>query len=120
LKGEVDKALRALLAVDVRSSQTDASKRVTVWADTAFNGYLVFPRKLIDKLGLQQEAATDAVLADGNTVMLESYVCYVDWFGRLAPAQVIANEGSLPLLGTEFLDNRVLSVDYAGKTVSLK
>ena len=91
-----------------------------VWVDTAFNGYFVFPRGLIEELGLEQEAATDAVLADGSRVTLESYVCYVEWFGSIVPAQVIANEGSLPLLGTVMLADRVLLVDYSRKRVSLE
>ena len=90
-----------------------------VWIDTAFNGYFVFPRGLIEVLDLQQEAATDAVLADGSRVTLESFVCYVEWFGSIIPTQVIANEGSLPLLGTAMLADHVLLVDYSQKRVSL-
>jgi clan AA aspartic protease len=92
---------------------------VTVWIDTAFNGFLVFPRRLIDHLGLEQEAATDAILADGSCVTLESYICYIEWFGTLVEAQVVANEGKLPLLGTELLAGRVLVADYARKRLSL-
>lgn len=50
---------------------------------------------------------------------LESYVCYVDWFSEVVAAQVIANEGKLPLLGTELLANRRLVVDYPNGSVSL-
>lgn len=120
MNGRVDDALRALLEVSTRSELSGPTRSVTVWIDTAFNGYLVFPRPLIDELGLEQEAATDAVLADGSRVTLESYVCYVQWFGSLIPVQVVANEGSLPLLGTELLANRVLLVDYRRKRVSLE
>ena len=120
MKGLVDDALRALLEVNTRSQLSGPTKSVTVWIDTAFNGYLVFPRRLIEELGLEQEAATDADLADGSRVTLESYVCYVEWFGSLILAQVIANEGGLPLLGTEMLAGRVLLVDYSPKRVSLE
>ena len=120
MNGHVDDALRALLEVSTKSQPSGPTRSVTVWIDTAFNGYLVFPRRLIEELGLEQEAATDAVLADGSRVTLESYVCYVEWFGSLIAAQVIANEGTLPLLGTEMLAGRVLLVDYSRKRVSLE
>ncbi len=90
-----------------------------MWIDTAFNGHFVFPQQLIEQLGLTQFAATDAVLADGSCVTLESYVCYVDWLGSIVPAQVIANDGKFPLLGTELLSNRNLHIDYANRQLTL-
>ena len=58
---------------------------------------------------------TEAILADGKRVTLETFICYVDWFGKLIPLQVITNDGKLPLLGTGLLDKRVLHVDYLQK-----
>ena len=119
MTGHVDELLRALLDVSVRREPSDKATSVTVWIDTAFNGHLVFSKRLIDQLGLEQEAATDAILADGRQVTLESYVCCVDWLGTTVSAQVIANEGKLPLLGTELLAGRLLQIDYAKKRVSV-
>ena len=119
MKGRVDKELRALLDVLARNESLGTAQPVTVWIDTAFNGHFVFPRRLIDELGLAWEAATDAILADGSRVTLESYVCQIEWFGTLIPAQVIANDGKLPLLGTELLADRVLVVNYKESRVSL-
>jgi clan AA aspartic protease len=119
LIGHVDEALRALLDVSIRQSSFSQPVTVTTWIDTAFNGYLVFPLELIEKLGLQKEAETDAILADGTLVTLASYACFVEWFGKLVKAQVIANDGKLPLLGTELMRQTVLVVDYKALTVSL-
>ncbi len=57
----------------VRRAESDAPTAVTVWIDTAFNGFLVFPQEMITKLALQPEAATEAILADGSRVTLESF-----------------------------------------------
>ncbi len=119
MNGRVDNELRALLNVRVGKSGTILTTSIDVWIDTAFNGFLVFPKHMIDQLDLQQEAATEAILADGSLVTLESFVCRVEWFGQIIPAQVIANEGKLPLLGTEFLANRKLIVDYLNRTLSI-
>ena len=119
MKGRVDAAHRALVDVGIRREASDEPTLTTVWVDTAFNGFFVFPRHVINDLGLAQEAATDAFLADGSRVTLESFVCYLEWFGETIAAQVIANDGKLPLLGTELLVNRKLFVDYVDRTVSI-
>ncbi len=119
MNGRVDASLRALVDIAVRRAESEAPRSLAVWIDTAFNGFLVFPQKMIEELGLQQEAATEAVLADGSLVTLESFVCYVEWFGNLVRAQVIGNNGKLPLLGTELLAKRKLLVDYSSGNVSI-
>jgi len=119
LNGRVDESLRALLDIAIRRTPSEAPTVVTAWIDTAFNGFLVFPHETIKELGLQQEAATDAVLADGTRVTLESFACHVEWFGEIAPAQVIGNNGKLPLLGTELLVKRKLLIDYVTGVVSI-
>jgi clan AA aspartic protease len=119
VNGWVDDSLRALVEVSVSLAPSKSSQLITVWIDTAFNGFLVFPQKLIDDLDLIQEAATEAVLADGSTVILESYVASIEWFGGIVRAQVIANDGKLPLLGTELLANHRLLVDYQHKNVTI-
>ncbi len=119
LNGFVDESLRALLDVSIGKRPSDLSSVIRVWIDTAFNGFFVFPRSKIEELGLRQEALTKAILADGSEVTLESFGCYVDWFGDIVAAQVIANEGVLPLLGTEFLARHRLIVDYIENKVSI-
>ena len=120
MNGWVDESLRALLEISVNSAKSQDLQPITVWIDTAFNGFLVFPRSMIDDLGFQQEAATEAVLADGSLVILESFVASIEWFGKTIHAQVIANDGKLPLLGTELLAHHQLFVDYQKKIVTIR
>jgi clan AA aspartic protease len=119
LNGRVDESSRTLIDIANRRTESEATTVVTAWIDTAFNGHLVFPQEMIEELRLQQEAATDAVLADGSRVTLESFACWVEWFGELVRAQVVGNNGKLPLLGTELLANRKLLIDYAARFVSI-
>lgn len=92
---------------------------MTVWIDTAFDGHLVFSAELIRELGLQPLTKTDATLADGTEVVLQSFFCLVEWFGTIVPLQVIESDGKFPLLGTGLLGSRVLHVDYQRKELSL-
>ncbi len=117
--GTVDKKGRALLDVPISNKLDGAYTPVTTWIDTAFDGHLVFPHELIEALELESLAETEAILADGSKVALETFVCFVDWFGKRIPLQVIANDGRFPLLGTGLLEHRVLHIDYAKQELSL-
>jgi clan AA aspartic protease len=117
--GMVDGQGRALLAVAVGNNIHGPYTPVSAWVDTAFDGHLVFPHELIEKLKLESLVETEAILADGTKVTLETFVCYVDWFGTRVPLQVIANNGRFPLLGTGLLQQRVLHIDYVSKAMSV-
>lgn len=117
--GIVDDQNRALVGIQVRSARRAPAVNVTAWIDTAFDGHLVFPLPLIEELELESLADTEAILADGSTVTLETFLCYLEWFGTLVALQVIANEGKLPLLGTGLLENHILHVDYVNKQLTL-
>ena len=58
-------------------------------------------------------------MADGRTVPLETFGCHIDWFGETYQTQVVASDGTYPLLGTILLDGRRLAIDYAAMTVEL-
>ncbi len=119
MKGIVDERNRALLNISVGRHVDDPLEVVVAWIDTAFDGHLVFSKSLIRRLGLESLVETEAVLADGSRVVLETYICFVDWFGQRVPVQVIENEGKFPLLGTELLADRELSISYIKKELSL-
>jgi clan AA aspartic protease len=117
--GIVDESMRALLDVSVAAAKGAAKHVFTVWIDTAFNGGLVIPRPHIERLGLKQASTTQAVLADGHLIDLETFTCHLDWFGGEYRTQVVANDGEFPLLGTLLLADRKLTIDYRTKTVVL-
>jgi clan AA aspartic protease len=117
--GFVDDQLRALVRVPVSTSNDGVRTELVAWIDTAFNGGLAIPRKQIVDLGLEQHSSAEAILADGRAVELETFACFLDWFGNSYETQVIANDGAYPLLGTMLLDGRRLEIDYQARTVEL-
>ena len=68
---------------------------------------------------MPQESSVEAVLADGRTVALETFGCDFDWFGEIYWTQVVASDGAYPLLGTQSLSGRRLTIDYAARSVEL-
>ncbi len=117
--GQVDDALRALVAVFIANERNSPKESLSVWVDTAFNGTLVIPRQEIIRLGLRKATTTEATLADGSRVELETFTCYLDWFSTTLRTQAIANDGQFPLLGTMLLAGKILSIDYNARTLSL-
>lgn len=117
--GRVNHRSRALLDVLISNGLNAEYSSVTTWIDTAFDGHLVLSLELIEELQLDSLVETEAILADGSKVTLNTFVCYVDWFGDRLPIQVIANDGRYPLLGTGLLEQRVLQIDYQKKSVLL-
>lgn len=120
MNGIVDDDLRALLEISVSAKQNGEKESLKVWVDTAFNGGLVIPRDQIASLGLSKSSSTEAILANGELVELETFECYLEWFDDDYRTQVIANDGQLPLLGTMLLAKRRLLVDYPRRTLSLE
>ena len=118
--GIVDESQRALLTVPVAADKNAKPELVRVWIDTAFNGCLAIPRRQIERLRLKQASTTQAVLADGQVVDLETFTAYLDWFGKVYRTQVVANDGEFPLLGTMLLTRRKLMIDYTAKDVVLE
>lgn len=119
MTGHVDDQLRALVRVPVSASPDGPREEIVAWVDTAFNGGLTIPRGLVSTLGLSQESSVEAVLADGRIAALETFGCHVDWFGETYQTQIVASDGAFPLLGTQLLADRRLSIDYKAKTVEL-
>ena len=119
MKGFVDDNLRALVRLRVAASRDGHRTEITAWIDTAFNGGLVIPRKLIVDLALTKESSAEAILADGRLVELETFACFFEWFDRSYETQVVANEGDFPLLGTMLLDGCRLHIDYRTRTLEL-
>lgn len=119
MTGFVDEELRALIRVPLSASRDGDRMELTVWIDTAFNGGLVIPRKLIAEFGLAKESSAEAILADGHIVELETFACFFDWFGRSYQTQIVASDAAYPLLGTMLLNGRRLTIDYKAKTLEL-
>ena len=120
MNGSVDEIGRALVTLAICANQTAEPTNIQAWIDTAFNGELVIPRRMVEAAQLEQTAVIDARLADGNAVTLEAFTCILDWLGEDAAVEVIANDGEFPLLGIGLLVGHRLVVDYMQLTVTIE
>ena len=119
MTGHVDADGRALLRVPAAASVGGPRTDIEVWVDTAFTGGLTLPRTMAAGLVLASGVSGNAILADGSQVVIDSFVCYLDWFGGTYRTQAVATDAVYPLLGTLFLAGRRLVIDYAAGIVEL-
>ena len=119
MKGRVDESGRAIIEVTIAASTDGPCHVIETWIDTGFTGDLVVPRNIVDRLALRQTGTIDGILADGTQVLLETYHCEIQWFGKCRSLEVIANDGEMPLLGIGMLLAKELRIDYTNLTLSL-
>ena len=119
MNGIVDESMRVLLDVSVAAAKDGRQQVLRAWIDTAFNGGLVIPRQHIERMRLKQASTTQAILADGRSVDLETFTCHSEWFGDVYRTQAVSSDGEFVLLGTLLLADRKLTIDYKAKTVAL-
>ena len=119
MNGFVDPEFRAMLEIRVARDPHSSQYTLMAWVDTAFNGGLMIPLEQIQSLGLKKAPSIEAVLADGQVVMLEMYSSVLNWFGKEYGAQVVANDGHDPMLGTVLLAGRKLLIDDEQRTPGL-
>lgn len=117
--GSIDEYGRALLSVEIRPDVSGPSSAVEVWIDTGFTGELVLPNLTIEALRLAHSGSVDATLADGSTIELQTYTCFVDWFGTQRRLEVVANQGDFPLLGVGLFLGLELRANYASLELTL-
>lgn len=120
MNGFVDDELRALVKIQIGAPETAGAKEVAVWVDTAFNGSLVLPEAIVEKLALPQQSTAEAILADGKKVELATFGCSIEWFGKTYVTQVTTNASQYGLLGTMLLEGRKLVVDYDAKSLRIE
>lgn len=120
LNGLIDESHRTLVPLTARSCSYSPREDINVWIDTAYDGEVVMPMELINRLGLELCAAVQATLADGTNVILETFACEIEWFSQWKRIEVIANDGRFPLLGLELLKDRKLIADFRRRTLELE
>jgi predicted aspartyl protease len=118
MKGEVDAVGRPKVWIVLRGPL--GSEGMSAFVDTRFNGTVSFPKNLAQRLGLLRRGSHPMQLADGRSVTEPMFAVEVEWIG--GPVQVTGNGSDLAdtLVGTILLQQNVLTIDFAAKTVEIR
>lgn len=88
--------------------------------DTGFNGALMLPRELTEALNLSITGQEPVGWIGETRVMLDISRVRIKWLGSERDAEVIINEGTETLIGTELFIGTRLRIDYVAKTVFIE
>ncbi len=120
MRGVVNDSGCAMVRLKLQPATGMNSQIIEAWIDTGFTGELAIPRDLIRKWALPVGGLVRAILADGSESLATTYLAHLDWFGESRPVEVIAVDGSVPLLGVLLLLGCCLRVDYAAMNLSIE
>jgi len=81
-----------------------------VIVDTGFTGWLTLPGSVIEQMRLDLYGRRPAILANGETEILDLYFALVQWHGQVRPVMV-HQAGGRPLIGMALLSGSLLIVD---------
>ena len=101
--------LQAWVTIEVAGSD-EVFHPTDVIVDTGFIGWLTLPRTVIEQMRLDLYGRRPAVLANGETEILDLYFALVQWHGQVRPVMV-HQAGGRPLMGMALLSGSRLLVD---------
>ena len=101
--------LQAWVTIEVAGSD-EVFRTTDVVVDTGFTGWLTLPETVIERMGLDLYGRRPAVLANGETTILDLYFARIRWHGLDRPVMV-HQAGGRPLMGMAPLSGSRLLID---------
>jgi predicted aspartyl protease len=125
MRGSIDGQFRPML----RILRTDGRDDLIGLVDSGFNGTILVHETDLDACGFRlREGQSDATLANGQKVTLDSAVGVIDWFGKARRVEVLVTREAKPpqkpddpvlLLGGALFSPHRLVLDYATQHVEV-
>ena len=109
ITGQVTVDREAVIQLEVYGSE-QKREIVDFVIDTGFNGYLILPGDLVERLNLQSAGKRRATLGDGNTVLLDVCIASVLWYKERREVLALRADGG-PLIGMSLLHGNRLNVE---------
>jgi clan AA aspartic protease len=101
--------------VEIRFAGSDSQECVV---DTGFDGALILPEAVAERLHLSILGRLVFGLVGGARISADVALCEIEWLGKRRSVEVIISEGNDALIGTEMLEGATLVVDYAKRQVT--
>ncbi len=117
--GQVDDYRRPLIPLVIRHPTTGKGVSVDALIDTVFSGSLLLTPTHVNALGLQRSSMVSAGLADGSSVVLETFHCQVEWLGKRKTIEAVGGSGSYVLIGSGLLEECTLFIHYPTRQLSV-
>ena len=102
--------------VEVRFVRGEAFECVV---DTGFNGALILPAPVVQRLSLPTVARLAFELVGGARMTADVALGEIEWLDQRRAVEVIISETNDALIGTEMFEGAKLTVDYANRSVTI-
>lgn len=109
ITGIVTTDREALVRFPVRGSD-DQETEVEAVIDTGYNGTLILPPELIQRLALTSRGSREVILGDGSAAQMEIYRATIVWDNQPIDVQTLAAEGGA-IIGMALLSGYRVTLD---------
>jgi clan AA aspartic protease len=116
VSGIVNEALEALVILRLIGGNA-ADLEIECVIDTGFDGALVLPSAIIERLGLPIISHEVFAMVGDTYDSADIALAQIEWLGTIRRVDVIVKDDYL--LGTALLDRATLRIDYASRSVRI-
>lgn len=97
------------------------SEVIELLLDTGFNGHLMLPQNLIDKLELEQIGISDYITASGEKKLTNVYKAELEFFDEGVEVPLLSTDADFSLAGMElFHECKVIIERHSGSLEVIK
>ena len=97
------------------------SSRLELLVDTGFNGSLIIPSQMANRLDLRFEGPEEFQSVTGEVFLADAYSVELDWFGdRVRVAVAASKHVNEAILGGHMLRDCRLTIDYGKRAVMIE
>jgi clan AA aspartic protease len=119
ITGRVDDNIHPLVPVLIRHPYTRATRTWEAWIDTGFTASLILTPEQAADLNLPRLTSTEAAIADGSKVLMDSVLCEIDWLGKTYIVHALVTPGKSAMVGLNLIDDCRLTIDFPARTVEI-
>ena len=106
--------------VEVKLDLGKEKRLVNAVIDTGFNGYISVPKKLIDRSDWDFLGIEEYELASGELMRERVFLGRIEIGTEKLVAFILSSNSSDALIGTKLLKNRLLTINFANKTLKIE
>jgi len=106
--------------IEVKLDLGKEKRAVNAVIDTGFNGYISVPKKLIDESDWDFLGIEEYELASGELMRERVFLGRIEIGTEKLAVFILSSNSSDTLIGTKLLKNRVLTINFADKTLKIK
>ena len=106
--------------IEVKLDLGKEKRAVNAVIDTGFNGYISVPKKLIDESDWDFLGIEEYELASGELMRERVFLGRIEIGTEKLAVFILSSNSSDALIGTKLLKNRLLTINFADKTLKIK